>query len=211
MSSAKNVRFGKNGNSSVEIGRYTYGYENIAVKQWGEGASLKIGAFCSIGDGVRCFLGGNHRVDWITTFPFGHIFQDELGGTNIVGHPQTDGDVIIGNDVWIGSNVTIMSGITISDGAVVAANSSVVKDIGAYEIWGGNPAKKLKKRFSEEIIQSLQELKWWEWRVEVIKHLAPSLSTAPNTKIINKLAKKAAQLSAELPHILKSGNDEIKA
>ena len=94
-----------------------------------------------------------------------------------------------------------MSGIQIGDGAVIAANSMVVKDIAAYEIWGGNPAKKLKKRFSEEIIQSLQELKWWEWRVEVIKHLAPSLSTAPNTKIINKLAKKAAQLSAELPHI----------
>jgi len=106
-------------------------------------------------------LGGNHRVDWITTFPFGHIFRDELGGTEIVEHPQSNGEIIIGNDVWIASNVTIMSGIQIGDGAVIAANSMVVKDIAAYEIWGGNPAKKLKMRFSDEIIKSLLKLKWW--------------------------------------------------
>ena len=114
-----------------------------------------------------------------------------------MGHPQSNGEIIIGNDVWIGSNVTIMSGIQIGDGAVIAANSMVVKDIAAYEIWGGNPAKKLKMRFSDEIIKSLLKLKWWEWKVEVIKKLAPRLSQAPDAKSIDELVKEAVQLSLE--------------
>ena len=198
MSDAGKVKNGKVGNSNIEIGRYTYGYENMSIKQWGEGASLKIGSFSSIADRLTVFLGGNHRVDWITTFPFGHIFQDELGGTEIVGHPKSNGEIIIGNDVWIASNVTIMSGIKIGDGAVIAANCMVVKDIAAYEIWGGNPAKKVKTRFSEEVINSLKQLKWWEWEVEIIKKLAPSLSQIPDAASIDKLGKKAAQLSEEL-------------
>lgn len=198
MSDAGKIKNGKVGNSNIEIGRYTYGYENMAIRQWGEGASLQIGSFCSIANGLTVFLGGNHRVDWITTFPFGHIFQEELGGAEIVGHPQSNGDIVIGNDVWIGSNVTIMSGLKIGDGAVIAANSTVVKDVAAYEIWGGNPAKKLKTRFSEEVINSLQQLKWWEWEVEVIKKLAQSLSQIPDAESIDRLGKKAAQLSVEL-------------
>lgn len=197
MLHARKLKQGKVGNSNIEIGRYTYGYESMVIKQWGEGASLRIGSFCSIANGLTVFLGGNHRVDWITTFPFGHIFQDELGGAEIVGHPQSNGDIIIGNDVWIGSNVTIMSGLKIGDGAVIAANSTVMKDIASYEIWGGNPAKKLKTRFPEEIIQSLQKLKWWEWKVDVVKELAPRLSQIPDAESINELAKKAAELSIE--------------
>lgn len=76
----------------------------MRIEQFGEGAKLKIGSFCSIAEGVVVFLGGNHRADWITTFPFGHIFQEDLGGEEIVGHPMTKGDVMIGNDVWIGQN-----------------------------------------------------------------------------------------------------------
>ena len=101
MSDAGKVKNGKVGNSNIEIGRYTYGYENMSIKQWGEGASLKIGSFSSIADRLTVFLGGNHRVDWITTFPFGHIFRDELGGTEIVEHPQSNGEIIIGNDVLL--------------------------------------------------------------------------------------------------------------
>ena len=68
------------GNSPISIGRFTYGFENVVEKQWGDGAALTIGAFCSIADDVTIFLGGNHRTDWITTHPFGHIFVNELGG-----------------------------------------------------------------------------------------------------------------------------------
>jgi hypothetical protein len=87
----KNIRKTVIGKSPVSVGRFTYGHENIAVMQWGEGCPLDIGAFCSIADNVQIFLGGNHRTDWITTFPFGHIFQKDLGGENIQGHPATNG------------------------------------------------------------------------------------------------------------------------
>ena len=122
------------GRSVVEVGRFTYGVEHIKVRQWGEGAALKIGQFFSIADNITVFLGGNHRTDWVTTFPFGHVYQDEFGHTGAVGHPATRGDVSIGNDVWIGAGVTIMSGVTIGDGAVLAANSTVTGNVVPYEI-----------------------------------------------------------------------------
>src|SRR5579871_3351215 len=122
-------KIGTVGNSKVIIGRYTYGFENLSVREWSEGATLKIGSFCSLAPSITILLGGNHRKDWITTFPFGQIYQDELGGTDIDGRPLTNGDVVIGDDVWIGYGVTIMSGVTIGSGAVLAANSHVVKDV----------------------------------------------------------------------------------
>jgi acetyltransferase-like isoleucine patch superfamily enzyme len=187
MSENGKIRRGAVGASRVEIGRYTYGFESMSVKQWGEGANLKIGSFCSIAEGLIVILGGNHRVDWITTFPFGHIFQEELGGSGIKGHPVTKGDVIIGSDVWIGRNVTIMSGVNIGDGAVVAANSTVVKDIGSYEIWGGNPARMLKVRFGKEIVEELLSLCWWNLGVDAIKRIAPLISQSPSIENLRSL------------------------
>ena len=75
----------------------------------------------------------------------------------------TRGDVIIGNDVWIADNVTIMSGVRIGDGAVIACNSHVVKDVEPYSIVGGNPAKFIKHRFTQEQIECLLKIKWWNW------------------------------------------------
>jgi acetyltransferase-like isoleucine patch superfamily enzyme len=175
------------GASSIEIGRFTYGFETVTVKQWNEGASLNIGSFCSIAANVTIFIGGDHRTDWISTFPFGHIFQDELGGEGIKGHPATKGDVIIGNDVWIGTGVSIMTGICIGDGAVLAANANVVKDVLPYSIVGGNPAKLLKKRFDEETIKLLQKLKWWNLPLEQIKEIESELCSPPSKELINKL------------------------
>lgn len=175
------------GNSPVQIGRFTYGTQNLTIRQFGEGAALKIGAFCSIASNIQIFLGGNHRVDWITTFPFGHIFQDQLGGSEIKGHPVTKGNVSIGNDVWIGSNVTIMSGITIGDGAVLAANATIVKDVLPYEIVGGNPAKSLKMRFEPNIVALLLQLKWWNLAVEDIRLINKQLSSAPTEALLNQL------------------------
>lgn len=145
------------------VGKYTYGTENITVHNFGEKAEIKIGKFCSIAAKVEIFTGGNHRTDWLTTYPFGHIYREVFSGFNGEGHPATKGDVIIGNDVWIGNGVTIMSGITIGDGAIIGAKSVVVKNVAPYSIVGGNPAKELKKRFSDDLINKLLELKWWEW------------------------------------------------
>ena len=175
------------GESPISIGRYTYGFENVSIRQWGEGAGLAIGAFCSISSNVIIFLGGNHRTDWITTFPFGHIFVDELGGQDIKGHPGTRGDVLIGNDVWIGHGVTVMSGICIGDGAVIAANSTVIKDVLPYQIVGGNPAKPIKMRFDEDIINCLLLLKWWNLPIEEIKKLMQFLSSRPSKEKLENM------------------------
>ena len=175
------------GKSSISVGKFTYGHESIDIEQWNEGAPLDIGSYCSIASNVQIFLGGNHRLDWITTFPFGHIHQNNLGREYIQGHPTTNGGVSIGNDVWIGHGATIMSGISIGDGAVIAANSNVVRNVPPYSIVGGNPARHLKFRFSDEIISLLLELKWWELSTEEVKKLAPELSRPPDTLKLRKL------------------------
>src|SRR5690606_1387233 len=108
----------------------------------------------------------------MTTYPF-NIFG---GGWEKV-TPTLDqlpfkGDTVIGNDVWIGQNVTIMPGIKIGDGAIIAANSTVVKNVEPYAIYGGNPAEFIKKRFRDETIQLLLKLKWWDWDEEkIFNHL----------------------------------------
>jgi len=157
------------------VGKYTYGHNHIKTLTWGEGSKLYIGSFCSIASNINIYLGGNHRVDWVTTYPFGHTNKNIFNKFNGAGHPKTNGDVIIGNDVWIGSNTTIMSGIKIGDGSVIANNSHVVKDVEPYSIVGGNPAKLIKYRFDKEIIDKLLELKWWELDDETINEISPIL------------------------------------
>lgn len=155
------------------FGKYTYG--KPAVYWQNENAKLVVGNFCSIAGNVKIYLGGNHRTDWVSTYPFGHIHQNVFTSFNGVGHPATKGDVIIGNDVWIGSDVTIMSGVTIGDGAVIANNSHVVKDVEPYTLVGGNPAKYIKHRFTPEQIEKLLEIQWWNWDDAKINEFAPML------------------------------------
>lgn len=151
----------------MQIGDYTYGQENINLIDFGQSTSLKIGKFCSIAADVTIYLGGNHRTDWITTYPFGHIHQD-IFPHHGKGHPATKGDVIIGNDVWIGRGATILSGVTIGDGAVIGANAVVAKDISPYAIAAGNPAEEKSHRFLFYQRIALLELKWWDWPIEKI-------------------------------------------
>ena len=153
-----------------EIGRWTYG--GLSVLTWGEGATLTVGSFTSIADGVKVFLGGEHRTDWQTTFPFSVLWKP---ANAICGHPKTKGDVVIGNDVWIGAEAMIMSGVTVGDGAVIGARSLVAKDVEPYAIVAGNPALIVRKRFSDARIERLLRLKWWDWTDEKIVGLLPWL------------------------------------
>jgi acetyltransferase-like isoleucine patch superfamily enzyme len=141
-----------------EVGRGTYGEPTI--RHWGEPTTLKVGCFCSIADGVTIFLGGNHRTDWITTYPFSVFWES---AKHIEGHPASRGDVIIGHDVWIGAGAVVLSGIHIGNGAVIGAAAVVTHDVPPYSIVAGNPAKVIKVRFSEEEICILQSLEWWSW------------------------------------------------
>ena len=153
-----------------EIGRYTYGKPRIY--SWGEGANFRIGAFCSIASGVKIYLGGEHRTDWVTTYPFNVLWE---AAKHIKGHPKTKGDVIIGNDVWIGAGSVILSGVTVGDGAAIGTNAVVAKDVPPYAIVAGNPARIAKKRFDEETIHHLLKIRWWEWKDNRIEKFLPLL------------------------------------
>ena len=157
----------------MSFGKYTYG---TPIIHWqNSNAKLVVGNFCSFAGNVNIYLGGNHRTDWVTTYPFGHINKNIFNNFNGNGHPSTKGDVIIGNDVWIGDNVTIMSGITIGDGVVIANNSHVVKNVEPYSLVGGNPAKFIKYRFTPEQIEKILEIKWWNWDDAKINKHTPLL------------------------------------
>jgi virginiamycin A acetyltransferase len=149
------------------VGKYTYGAP--IVKDWHQGSTLKIGNFCSIAENVNILLGGNHPTDWISSFPFGVVFDDFKERHYSQPEKLSKGDVIIGDDVWIGINATILSGVTIGDGAIIAAHSNVTKNVEPYAIVGGNPAKLIKKRFSDEAISKLLVIKWWNWEIDKIK------------------------------------------
>ena len=164
-------------NNRDRIGAYTYGAENLKIKSWGNETSNKklvVGKFCSLAGNIQVYLGGNHRTNLVTTYPFGsrhtNVFNRCKPWTGI-----SKGDVIIGNDVWISENVVIMSGVTIGDGAVIANNSHVVKDVEPYSIVGGNPAKLIRYRFTTDQIKKLLEIKWWYWDDEKINKYSPLL------------------------------------
>lgn len=153
-----------------QIGKGSYG--NPKILNWGEGGTCQIGSFCSFASGVKILLGGEHITEMLTTYPF-NIFWNS--GKYIKAHPKTKGNVIIGNDVWVGTEAMIMSGVSIGDGAVIGARSVVTKDIAPYAIAAGNPAAIIKKRFSDDIIRSLLEIKWWEWDDQKISNHLPLL------------------------------------
>ena len=154
----------------AEVGDYFYG--TPSVWHWGEGAKLKIGKFCSFSWDINIFLGGEHRTDWITTYPFPSFFTEAL---KIKGTPTTKGNVIIGNDVWVGYGATILSGVKIGDGAVIGANTVVAKSIPPYSIAVGNPSNVTRKRFSDGQIEKLLVIKWWNWENEKIEENIPLL------------------------------------
>ncbi len=164
-------------NPNIIVGDYTYydDFENVEnfeknVKYHFDfvGDKLIIGKFCMIASDVKFIMNGaNHLTESFSTYPFaifGKGWETAMNGKN---YPKK-GDINIGNDVWIGYNATIMAGVTIGDGAIIATNSTVIKDVAPYTIAGGNPAKEIRKRFSEDVIAKLLELQWWHWDIERI-------------------------------------------
>lgn len=150
-----------------DIGDFTYGIPDVYGQK--QGSVLRIGKYCSIAGGVKIFLGDNHRLDWLSTFPFPAFAEDwpEVKGSREYFYSK--GDVVIGNDVWIGQESFILSGVTIGHGAVIGARAVVANNVGPYAIVVGNPAREIRKRFSDAIISELLEIAWWDWPVEVIR------------------------------------------
>ena len=132
--------------------------------------------------------GANHQMNAVSTFPF-----YTLEGWEQTPPKQNDlpikGDTIIGNDVWIGQNATILPGVHSGDGAIIGANSDVGSDVQAYTVVVGNPARPIRKRFDEELIDIMENLKWWDKSIEEINNLIPLLTSSDLDKVKKELSK----------------------
>lgn len=164
-------------NPNIIVGDYTYydDFEDVAnfeknVKYHFDfvGDKLIIGKFCMIASDVTFIMNGaNHLSQAISSYPFAIFGNGWEGAMEGKSYPYK-GDTIIGNDVWLGYNSTIMPGVKIGDGAIVASNATVTKDVPPYGIVGGNPATLIRRRFSEQDIEKLLALKWWDWDIKKI-------------------------------------------
>ena len=148
---------------------------------------LIIGKFCQIAAGVEFIMNdANHQMNAISTFPF-----YTLEGWNMDAPLESDmpfkGNTVIGNDVWIGQNAVILPGVHIGDGAIIGANSIVGSDVEPYTIVVGNPARVLRKRFDEELIDLMLRLKWWDKSIEEIDSLIPLLTSSNLEKVREEL------------------------
>ncbi|GAA0576255.1 Vat family streptogramin A O-acetyltransferase [Rhizomicrobium electricum] len=172
-------------NPAIVIGDYTY-YDDPENSEDFErnvlylfpfiGDKLVIGKFCAIARGVRFIMNGaNHKLTGLSTYPFGIFGQGWQAAIPKPGELKIKGDTVIGNDVWLGYEAVIMPGVKIGNGAIVAAKSVVTRDVPAYGIVGGNPAKLIKKRFDDDTIVALQTLAWWDWPVEKITAAIPAI------------------------------------
>lgn len=164
------------------IGRYTYG--NPVIMDWNDGSKLLIGNYCSIANGAIIMLGGGgHNPAFISTYPFPS--RPKLWG-KIKEYRIESGDVEIGSDVWIGLGAIILPGVKIGDGAIIGAGAVVAGDVPPYSIVVGNPAKLLKKRFSDREIKKLLRLKWWDWPIEKVRKNTPLLHSSNLGKLLGR-------------------------
>lgn len=182
-------------NPNIEVGEHSYysgfyhgkSFEDLAVRYllgdgstkdiweagvYGEVDKLIIGKFCSIASGACFMLAGNqgHRLDWISTFPF----ATDTFGDGVKSGFERAGNTVIGNDVWIGSEAMIMPGVHIGDGAVIGARAAITKDVAPYSLVVANN-RVIKKRFSEQAIAQLLEMKWWDWPMDKLQAAMPIL------------------------------------
>jgi virginiamycin A acetyltransferase len=170
----------------IAVGAFTYGRPKVRFPE--SGARLRIGRYGSIADGVEILLGGNHRMDWATTYPFPALAGLWPEAEGVPGSEATRGDVIIGHDVWLGSQCMVLSGVTIGHGAVVAARSVVTRDVPPYAIVAGNPAKVVRLRFQEAEIASLLAARWWDAPPETVRALLPLLMSGRIGELTAELA-----------------------
>ena len=186
-------------NPRIIVGEYTIHHdfkdptdfetENVLYLRAENHDKLIIGKYCSIAFGTRFIMNGaNHKLSSFATYPFPVVAEDwglDMGREEAW---DQEGDIVIGNDVWIGFESVIMPGIHIGDGAIVAARALVADNVPPYTIVGGMPARTIKKRFNDDVIKLMLELKWWDWDTEKIKANLPALTNG-DYKALKKLLK----------------------
>lgn len=168
--------------SLISCGNYTYGDLNVLAFK-GKSSKLTIGNFCSIASDVKFFLDGNHRMDGISTFPF----DVRLFGEMPIG--VGNGDINIGDDVWLGQRCMVMSGVTIGQGAVIGAGALVTKDVPPYAVAGGIPAKVIKYRFPDEVIEELLKIDYSVWTYSFIEKYRNYLDKSTSIEKIKEIVK----------------------
>lgn len=149
----------------AEVDAARFQVDNVLYAHPAMGDRLIIGNYCSIARGVRFFLGsGNHPTEYVSTFPFPLV---GFGGdaTFLL---DRSGDIVVGNDVWLGNGATVLPGVTIGDGAVIGASAVVASDVRPYAVVVGNPAREIRRRFSDDDVEFLLAVCWWEWPVEKV-------------------------------------------
>ena len=121
------------------------------------------------------YVGGLHRVEWVSLYGLRAML--ELPGAYEDGFTHSNGDIVIGSDTWVTNRCTVMSGVTIGDGAVVGTKAVVAKDVRPYAIVVGNPAREIGRRFSDEQVEALLRIRWWDWPTELVKERVDALSS----------------------------------
>lgn len=175
-------------NSNIIVGEFSYiadsDFESHVTHLYEFiGDKLIIGKFCQIASGVEFIMNGaNHQMNAVTTFPFYTLEGWDMEPPSMDDLPLK-GDTVIGNDVWIGQNAVILPGVHIGDGAIIGANSVVGSNVEPYTIVAGNPARSIRKRFDDELIDLLLSFRWWDKSIDEINDLIPILTCSDLTKV----------------------------
>lgn len=170
-------------NKNIIVGEFTYiadsEFESHVTHHYEfNNDKLIIGKFCQIASGVEFVMNGaSHQMNAVTTYPFYTLEGWEQNAPSLNDLP-IKGDTVIGNDVWIGQNATILPGVHIGDGAIIGASSVVGSNIEPYTIVAGNPARIIRKRFDDELIEIMEKVKWWDKSIEEINPLIPILTSS---------------------------------
>ncbi|MEU0648328.1 MULTISPECIES: CatB-related O-acetyltransferase [Streptomyces phaeochromogenes group] len=191
--------------NKIEVGEFTYyndtenaaGFEDNNVLYAYGPERLVIGKFCCLAMGTKFIMSPGtdyHMPGGTTSYPFFIFGGSWLEKTaDLLPNLPSKGDIVVGNDVWIGREAVIMPGVTIGDGAVIGARSLVTSDVAPYSVVGGNPAKEIKKRLSDEDIDRMLRIAWWNWPAEVVtEHVRTIWSATPSD--LEELAKKIGHL-----------------
>lgn len=179
-------------NPNIIVGDFTYiadsEFESHVTYHYDwNGDRLVIGKFCQIASGVEFVMNGaNHKMNSVSTFPFYTLEGWDMDPPSLDDLP-IKGDTVIGNDVWIGQDAVILPGVHIGDGAIIGACSVVGSDVDPYSIVAGDPAKLLRKRFDDDLIELLLQFKWWDRSIDEINELIPVLTCSDLEKVREEL------------------------
>ena len=151
---------------TLVMGNMSYYAPNV-VKYEGDTGRVIIGNFASVAPDADFYVGGLHRTEWVSQYGLRAML--DLPGAHEDAFTHGRGDIVVGSDTWVTNGCTVMSGVTIGDGAVVGTKAVVAKDVRPYAVVVGNPAREIRRRFSDEQVDALLRIRWWDWPTEKVK------------------------------------------